>query len=183
MTLGKITERIILIPSGNTSSQKSQTVGDFYDVIGRIGIISSGILTISGNTSSQKSQTVGDFYDVIGRIGIISALKVLSQTSQTSAIFTMSVNLAVLRIAIVVRIPVSGNRKNRGQVGTRLNSYHSYEEGHRPPDSPRKSSGGYDLTSQCLCLAHILSVYVGLIFTECFYVTTFDNNTSKLIEQ
>ena len=31
---------------------------------------------------------------------------------QTSAIFTMSVNLAVLRIAIVVRIPVSGNRKN-----------------------------------------------------------------------
>ena len=32
------------------------------------------------------------------------------QTSQTSAIFTMSVYLAVLRIAIVVRIPVSGNR-------------------------------------------------------------------------
>ena len=37
----------------------------------------------------------------------------------------MSVNLAVLRIAIVVRIPVSGNRKNPrflrflGQVGTR----------------------------------------------------------------
>ena len=28
--------------------------------------------------------------------------------------------------------------------------------------------------SQCLCW---------LIFTECFYVTTFDNNTSKLIEQ
>ena len=43
-----------------------------------------------------------------------------------SAIFTMSVNLAVLRIAIVVRIPVSGNRKSPrllrflGQVGTRL---------------------------------------------------------------
>ena len=36
----------------------------------------------------------------------------MPQTSQTSAIFTMSVNLAVLRIAIVVRIPVSGNRKN-----------------------------------------------------------------------
>ena len=74
-------------------------IGDFYD------IPTSGILTTSGNASSQKSQTVGDFYDVIGRIGIISALKVLSQTSQTSAIFTMSVNLAVLRIAIVVRIP------------------------------------------------------------------------------
>ena len=56
----------------------------------------SGILTTSGNTSSQKSQTVGDFYNVIGRIGIISTLKVMSQTSQTSAIFTMSVNLAVL---------------------------------------------------------------------------------------
>ena len=95
-------------------------IGDFYD------IPTSGILTTSGNTSSQKSQTVGDFYDVIGRIGIISTLKVLSQTSQTSAIFTMSVNLAVLRIAIVVRIPASGNRKNPrflqflGQVGTRL---------------------------------------------------------------
>ena len=95
-------------------------IGDFYD------IPTSGILTTSGNTSSQKSQTVGDFYDVIGRIGIISTLKVLSQTSQMSAIFTMSVNLAVLRIAIVVRIPVSGNRKNPrflrflGQVGTRL---------------------------------------------------------------
>ena len=80
----------------------------------------------SGNTSSQKSQTVGNFDDVIGRIGIISTLKVLSQTSQTSAIFTMSVNLAVLRIAIVVRIPVSGNHKNPrflrflGQVGTRF---------------------------------------------------------------
>ena len=91
--------------------------GDFYD------IPTSGILTSSGKTSSQ---TVGDFYDVIGRIGIISTLKVLSQTSQTSATFTISVNLAVLRIAIVVRIPVSGNRKNPrfslflGQVGTRL---------------------------------------------------------------
>ena len=75
-------------------------IGDFYD------IPMTGILTTSGNTSSQKSQTVGNFYDVIGRIGIISTLKVLSQTSQTSANFTMSVNLAVLRIAIVVRIPV-----------------------------------------------------------------------------
>ena len=73
-------------------------IGDFYD------IPTSGILRTSGNTSSQKSQTIGDFYDVIGRIGIISHLKVLPQTS--------SVNLAVLRIAIVVRIPVSGNRKN-----------------------------------------------------------------------
>ena len=95
-------------------------IGDFYD------IPTSGILTTSGNTSSQKSQTVDDFYDVIGRIGIISTLKILSQTSMTSAIFTMSVNLAVLRIAIVARIPVSGNRKNPrflrflGQVGTRL---------------------------------------------------------------
>ena len=61
-------------------------IGDFYD------IPTSGILTTSGNTSSQKSQTVGNFYDVIGRIRIISTLKVLSQTSQTSAIFTMSVN-------------------------------------------------------------------------------------------
>ena len=81
-------------------------IGDFYD------IPTSGTLTTNGNTSSQKSQTVSDFYHVIGRIGIISTLKVLSQTSQTLAIFTMSVNLAVLRIAIVVRIPVSGNRKN-----------------------------------------------------------------------
>ena len=95
-------------------------IGVFYD------IPMPGILTTSGNTSSQKSQTVGDFYDVIGRIGIISTLKVLSQTSQTSAIFKMSVNLAVLRIAIVVRIPVSRNRKNPRflrflrQVGTRL---------------------------------------------------------------
>ena len=99
-------------------------MGIFYD------IPTSGILTTSGDTSSQKSQTVGDFYDVIGRIGIISTLKVLSQTSQTSAILTMSVNLAVLRIAIVVRIPVSGNRKNPGflrflgQVGTRLKDLH-----------------------------------------------------------
>ena len=31
----------ILTTSGNTSSQKSQTVGDSYDVIGRIGIIST----------------------------------------------------------------------------------------------------------------------------------------------
>ena len=104
-------------------------IGDFYD------IPTSGILTTSGNTSSQKSQTVGDFYDVIGIIGIISTLKVLSQTPQTSAIFTMSVNLAVLRIAIVVRIPVSGNRKNPqflrflGQVGTRLNGNQALKPG------------------------------------------------------
>ena len=45
---------------------------------------------------------------------------------EQSAILPMSVNLAVLRIAIVVRIPVSGNRKNPrllrflGQVGTSL---------------------------------------------------------------
>ena len=94
-------------------------IGDFYD------IPTPGILTTSGNASSQKSQkSVGDFYDVIGRIGIIPTFKVLTQTSQTSATFTMSVNLAVLKIAIVVRIPVSGNRKNPrflrflGQVGT-----------------------------------------------------------------
>ena len=31
----------ILTTSGNTQSQTSQTVGDFYDVIGRIGSIST----------------------------------------------------------------------------------------------------------------------------------------------
>ena len=36
---------------------------------------------------------------------------------------------------------------------------------------PVNSYHSYDLTSQCLCSAHILSVYVGLIFIECFYVT------------
>ena len=46
------------------------------------------------------------------------------------AILPMSVNLVVLRIAIVVRIPVSGNLKNPrflrflGQVGTRLQKSH-----------------------------------------------------------
>ena len=46
---------------------------------------------------------------------------------EQSAILLMSVNLTVIRITIVVRIPVSGNRKNPrflrflGQVGTRLN--------------------------------------------------------------
>ena len=45
---------------------------------------------------------------------------------EQSAILPMSVNLAVLRIAIVVTIPVSGNRENSrflrffGRVGTRL---------------------------------------------------------------
>ena len=47
----------ILTTSGNTSFQTSQTVSEFYDVIGK--------------------QTVGDYYDVIGRIGSISTLKVL----------------------------------------------------------------------------------------------------------
>ena len=55
-------------------------IGDFYD------LSTSGILTTIGNTPSQTSQTVGYFYDVIGRIGSISTLKVLSQTSPTSAI-------------------------------------------------------------------------------------------------
>ena len=41
----------------------------------------------------------------------------------------------------------------------------------RTPNKPVNSYHSYDLTSQCLCSAHILSVYVGLIFTECFYVT------------
>ena len=54
---------------------------------------------------------------------------------EQSAILLISVNLAVLRIAIVVRIPASGNRKNPrflrflGQVGTRL------YKGVRIPDS------------------------------------------------
>ena len=46
---------------------------------------------------------------------------------EQSAILPVSVHLDVLRIAVVVRIAVSGNRKNPrflrflGQVGTRLN--------------------------------------------------------------
>ena len=39
------------------------------------------------------------------------------------------------------------------------------------PNKPVNSYHSYDLTSQCLCSAHILSVYVGLIFIECFNVT------------
>ena len=133
LLIGQIKFRCLFLLSVSVSSYACQMfellkplvlrivrIGDFYDTP------TSGILTTSGNTSFQKFQTVGDFYDVIGRIGIISTLKVLSQTSQTSAIFTMSVNQTVLRIAIVVRIPVSGNGKNPrflrslGQVGTRL---------------------------------------------------------------
>ena len=41
----------------------------------------------------------------------------------------------------------------------------------RTPNKPVNSYHSYDLTSQCLCSAHILSVYVRLTFTECFYVT------------
>ena len=37
---------------------------------------------------------------------------ITSKYHEQSAILPMSVNLAVMRIAIVVRIPVSGNRKN-----------------------------------------------------------------------
>ena len=47
----------ILTTSGNTSSQKSQTVGVFYDVIGRIGIISTLKVLI------PDIPDVGDFYD------------------------------------------------------------------------------------------------------------------------
>ena len=47
-----------LTTNGNTSSQKSQTVGDFYDVIGRIGIIST--LKV---LSQRSIPDVGDFYD------------------------------------------------------------------------------------------------------------------------
>ena len=49
------------------------------------------------------------------------------------AILLMTVNLAVLRIAIVARIPVSGNRKNQflGQVGSRLNKYHNSDKYYR----------------------------------------------------
>ena len=39
------------------------------------------------------------------------------------------------------------------------------------PNKPVNSYNSYDMTSQCLCSAHILSVHVGLIFIECFYVT------------
>ena len=51
------------------------------------------------------------------------------------------------------------------------------------PNRPANSYHSYDLTSQCLYSAHIRSVYVRLIFIEWFYVTTFDNKTSKLILQ
>ena len=61
----------------NTPSQTSQTVGDFYDVIGRIGSISTlkvlfqmvrevGDLTMSVNIKFAclgRSPTIGDFYD------------------------------------------------------------------------------------------------------------------------
>ena len=43
--------------SVNTSSQTSQTVGDFYDVIGRIGSISTLKVLI------PDIPDVGDFYD------------------------------------------------------------------------------------------------------------------------
>ena len=107
----------ILTTSGKTASQTFQMVGDFYD------FPTSGILTTSGNTASQTSQMVGDFYDVIGRIESISTLKVHPRWFPTSTTFTMSVNLAVLRIATVVRIPVSVNPRSLrflGRVGTRL---------------------------------------------------------------
>ena len=41
----------------------------------------------------------------------------------------------------------------------------------RTPNKPVNSYHSYDLTSKCLSSAHILSVYAGLIFTGCFYVT------------
>ena len=50
-----------------------------------------------------------------------------------------------------------------------INSYHSYEEGDRPPDSPRKKFGGIRLDisvlmfgtySQCLCWAHIHRMFL-----------------------
>ena len=67
----------ILTTSGNIASQTSQTVGDFYDVIGRIGSIStlkihprqsptSAIFTMSVNMKFAclgRSPTIGDFYD------------------------------------------------------------------------------------------------------------------------
>ena len=43
--------------SVNSPSQASQTVGDFYDVIGRIGSISTL------KVLSQTVPDVGDFYD------------------------------------------------------------------------------------------------------------------------
>ena len=66
----------ILTTSANTPSQRSQTVGDFYDVIGRIRSIStfncprqsptSAIFTMSVNIKFAcmgLSATIGDFYD------------------------------------------------------------------------------------------------------------------------
>ena len=47
----------ILTISVNTPSQTSQTVGDFHDVIGRIGSISTL------KVLSQTVPDVGDFYD------------------------------------------------------------------------------------------------------------------------
>ena len=68
---------VILTTSVNIPSQTSQTVGDFYDVIGRIGIIStlevhprwtptSAIFTISVNVKFACLGwllTIGDFYN------------------------------------------------------------------------------------------------------------------------
>ena len=65
----------ILTTSVNTPSQTSQTVGDFYDVIGRIGSIStlklhprrsptSAILTMDMKFACLgRSPTIGDFYN------------------------------------------------------------------------------------------------------------------------
>ena len=64
----------IFTNSGNTSSQTSQTVGDFYDVIGRIGSISTLKVLIADIPYcydeckheiflSGTVPTIGDFYD------------------------------------------------------------------------------------------------------------------------
>ena len=47
----------ILTTSVNNASQPSKTVGDFYDVIGRIGSI------FTMKVHPRRSLTVGDFYD------------------------------------------------------------------------------------------------------------------------
>ena len=75
--IGDLPTSGILTISVNAPSQKSQTVGDFYDVIGSIGSIStlkvhprrfptSAIFTMSVNMKFAClgwSPTIGDFYD------------------------------------------------------------------------------------------------------------------------
>ena len=73
----------IFTTNGNTPSQTCQTVGDFYDVIGRIGSISTFEGTVCPRRSSRSAiftMSVNMKFACLGR-------------SPTSAIFTMSVNM------------------------------------------------------------------------------------------